>query len=72
MYVGVTRARQTLMVSALKRRKRGRETVAALPSRFIAEMRLDEAAGREDPRARLRRLRTELAARAEATPAAPA
>ncbi|HTP73837.1 MAG TPA: UvrD-helicase domain-containing protein [Burkholderiaceae bacterium] len=63
MYVGVTRARQTLMVSALKRRKRGRETVAALPSRFIVEMKLDEAVQREDPRQRLKRLRAELAAR---------
>ena len=55
MYVGVTRARHTLMVSALKRRKRGRETVPALPSRFIAEMKLDEAVTREDPRERLKR-----------------
>ncbi|HEY6356111.1 MAG TPA: UvrD-helicase domain-containing protein [Burkholderiaceae bacterium] len=64
MYVGVTRARSALMVSALKRRKRGRETVLALPSRFIAEMNLDEAATREDPRERLKRVRAELAARA--------
>jgi len=63
MYVGVTRARQTLLVSALKRRKRGRETVAALPSRFIAEMKLHEAQQPEDPRQRLKRLRAELAAR---------
>jgi ATP-dependent DNA helicase Rep len=71
MYVGVTRARQTLTVSALKRRKRGREVIAALPSRFIAEMKLDEAVAREDPRARLKRLRAELAARsAAAQPAA--
>ncbi|MCC7287026.1 MAG: UvrD-helicase domain-containing protein [Burkholderiaceae bacterium] len=71
MYVGVTRARQTLLVSALRRRKRGRETVAALPSRFIAEMKLDEAQQREDPRERLKRLRAELAARAAPAPAAP-
>jgi ATP-dependent DNA helicase Rep len=72
MYVGVTRARHTLMVSALKRRKRGRETVPALPSRFIAEMKLDEAVTREDPRERLKRVRAELAARsaASAQPAA--
>ena len=69
MYVGVTRARQTLMVSALKRRKRRRETVAALPSRFIAEMKLDESVRREDPRQRLKRLRAELAARSAAAPA---
>jgi len=67
MYVGVTRARHTLMVSALKRRKRGRETVPGLPSRFIAEMKLDEATTREDPRERLRRLRAELVSRGAAS-----
>lgn len=72
MYVGVTRARHTLMVSALKRRKRGRHIVPAQPSRFIDEMKLGESAVREDPRARLQRLRAELAARAAAAPAAPA
>ncbi|HVO06850.1 MAG TPA: UvrD-helicase domain-containing protein [Burkholderiaceae bacterium] len=72
MYVGVTRARHTLMVSALKRRKRGRHIVPAQPSRFIDEMKLGETAVHEDPRARLRRLRAELAARAAAAPAAPA
>jgi ATP-dependent DNA helicase Rep len=72
MYVGITRARHTLMVSWLKRRKRGRETVSALPSRFIAEMKLDEAVAKEDPRERLRRLRAELAARVDAADAASA
>jgi ATP-dependent DNA helicase Rep len=72
MYVGVTRARHTLMVSALKRRKRGRHIVPAQPSRFIDEMKLGETAVREDPRARLQRLRAELAARAAAAPATPA
>ena len=71
MYVGVTRARQSLTVSALKRRKRGRESVPALPSRFIAEMKLDDAASRGDPRERLKRLRAELASRA-AAPVEPA
>jgi ATP-dependent DNA helicase Rep len=70
MYVGVTRARHTLTVSALKRRKRGREMAAALPSRFIAEMKLHEAVAREDPRERLKRLRAELMARATPQPAA--
>ena len=64
MYVGITRARSTLAVSTLKRRKRGRQTAAGVPSRFIAEMKLDERKTREDPRERLRRLRAELAARA--------
>ncbi|HZT56223.1 MAG TPA: UvrD-helicase domain-containing protein, partial [Burkholderiaceae bacterium] len=44
MYVGITRARSTLSVSTLKRRKRGRETVMGVPSRFIKEMKLDEVA----------------------------
>jgi ATP-dependent DNA helicase Rep len=64
MYVGITRARRTLVVSTLRRRKRGRETLPGVPSRFIAEMKLEEASAREDPRERLRRLRAELAARA--------
>jgi ATP-dependent DNA helicase Rep len=63
MYVGITRARRTLAVSTLRRRKRGRETVAGVPSRFIAEMKLHEAGAKEDPRERLKRLRAELAAR---------
>jgi ATP-dependent DNA helicase Rep len=63
MYVGITRARTTLAVSTLKRRKRGRELVAGLPSRFIAEMKLDEQKTKEDPREKLRRIRAELAAK---------
>jgi len=66
MYVGITRARTTLAVSTLRRRKRGREIVAGLPSRFIAEMKLDERKAKEDPREKLRRLRAELAAKAQA------
>ncbi len=69
MYVGITRARQTLAVSWTRRRKRGREVVAAQPSRFIAEMALDEATVREDPREKLKALRAEFARRA-AAPAA--
>jgi ATP-dependent DNA helicase Rep len=69
MYVGITRARRTLVVSTLRRRKRGRETVAGVPSRFIAEMKLDEGGAKEDPRERLKRLRAELAARSAATQA---
>jgi len=64
MYVGITRARSTLAVSTLRRRKKGRDTVAGVPSRFIAEMKLDEATTKEDPRQRLKRLRAELAAKA--------
>jgi ATP-dependent DNA helicase Rep len=72
MYVGITRARRTLAVSWLKRRKRARETVAGLPSRFIAEMKLDQEVAKEDPRERLKRLRAELAARVDAAAAAQA
>ena len=72
MYVGITRARQTLAVSTLRRRKRGREQVAAIPSRFIAEMKLHETPNREDPREKLRRLRDELAAKSAAAAAAAA
>jgi ATP-dependent DNA helicase Rep len=63
MYVGITRARTTLAVSTLRRRKKGRDTVAAVPSRFIAEMKLDEAVVKDDPRERLKKLRAELSAR---------
>ncbi|MDE2453481.1 MAG: UvrD-helicase domain-containing protein [Burkholderiales bacterium] len=64
MYVGITRARTTLVVSTLRRRKKGRDTVAGVPSRFIAEMKLDEVVAKEDPRERLKKLRAELAAKA--------
>jgi ATP-dependent DNA helicase Rep len=64
MYVGITRARTTLAVSTLKRRKRGRETIAGVPSRFIAEMKLDEFKAKEDPREKLKALRAAAAERA--------
>ncbi|MGE5114971.1 MAG: ATP-dependent helicase, partial [Betaproteobacteria bacterium] len=70
MYVGITRARTTLAVSSLRRRKRGRETVVALPSRFVKEMKLDEQAAGVDPRERLKAQRAALAARVAATAAA--
>jgi ATP-dependent DNA helicase Rep len=68
MYVGITRAQKTLVVSTLRRRKKGRETVAGVPSRFIKEMKLDAAGVGEDPREKLKRLRAELAAKAAAAP----
>ena len=67
MYVGITRAQHTLVVSWLKRRKKGRELVPGQPSRFIAEMKLDQTTVREDPREKLRALRAEFAARAAQT-----
>jgi ATP-dependent DNA helicase Rep len=71
MYVGITRAQHTLLVSWLKRRKKGRELVPGQPSRFIAEMALDQATTREDPREKLRALRAEFAQRAAAPPTQP-
>ena len=68
MYVGITRARQTLAVSTLRRRKKGRETVAGVPSRFIAEMKLNEAKAHEDPRERLRKLRESIASKVASSP----
>ena len=70
MYVGITRARSTLAVSTLRRRKRGRETVAGVPSRFIAEMKLHEIAAKSDPREKLKALRAASAQRVEAARAA--
>jgi ATP-dependent DNA helicase Rep len=64
MYVGITRAQRTLAVNWLRRRKKGRETVAGVPSRFIAEMGLDKTTVREDPREKIRALRAEFAKRA--------
>jgi ATP-dependent DNA helicase Rep len=65
MYVGITRARRTLAVSWLRRRKKGREMVAGQPSRFVAEMKLDEAGGKRDARADFQALRARLAAKAQ-------
>jgi ATP-dependent DNA helicase Rep len=66
MYVGITRARTSLVVSTLRRRKKGRETVAGIPSRFIEEMKLQEQVAKGDPRERLKKLREALAAKAAA------
>jgi ATP-dependent DNA helicase Rep len=70
MYVGITRARTTLAVSTLRRRKKGRETVTGVPSRFIAEMKLHESTTKEDPKERLKKLREQLAAKAAAAASA--
>ena len=40
--------------------------MAGVPSRFIAEMKLEEGGAREDPRERLKALRASLAARGAA------
>ena len=70
MYVGITRARTTLAVSTLRRRKKGRDTIQGVPSRFIAEMKLGEGGAKEDPRERLKRLRAQLSAKVDAAPPA--
>ncbi|MEY2875164.1 MAG: hypothetical protein RLZZ373_2535, partial [Pseudomonadota bacterium] len=64
MYVGITRARRTLLVSTLLRQKRGREIKRAVPSRFIGEMKLDERVVKENPRDRIAAQRAAFAARA--------
>jgi len=66
MYVGITRAQRSLVVSWCRKRKKGREMVSALPSRFIAEMALNTAATKDDPREKLRALRAEFALRVQA------
>ncbi|KQP12250.1 ATP-dependent helicase [Pseudorhodoferax sp. Leaf267] len=70
MYVGITRAQRTLAVTWTRKRKKGREMVAALPSRFIAEMGLDKTTVKEDPREKLRALRAEFAKKAASAAAA--
>jgi ATP-dependent DNA helicase Rep len=72
MYVGITRAQRSLAVSWTKRRKKGREMIAAQPSRFIAEMALDKTTAKEDPREKLKALRAEFAKKALDTAAAAA
>jgi ATP-dependent DNA helicase Rep len=67
MYVGITRAQRSLAVSWTRKRKKGRDMIAAQPSRFIAEMGLDQATVKEDPREKLRALRAEFALKAQAS-----
>ncbi|NML48596.1 UvrD-helicase domain-containing protein [Ramlibacter sp. G-1-2-2] len=72
MYVGITRAQRSLVVSYPKKRKKGREMVHAQPSRFIAEMALDVKTMKEDPREKLRALRAEFAKKSAESAAAAA
>ncbi|CAN5914117.1 UvrD-helicase domain-containing protein [soil metagenome] len=65
MYVGITRAQRSLAVSWTKKRKKGREMIAGIPSRFIAEMALDKTTAKEDPREKLKALRAEFARKAQ-------
>jgi ATP-dependent DNA helicase Rep len=72
MYVGITRAQRSLAVSWTRKRKKGREMVAAQPSRFIAEMALEKATTKEDPREKLKALRAEFAKKSADAAAAAA
>ncbi len=72
MYVGITRAQRSLAVSWTRKRKKGREMIAAQPSRFIAEMSLETATTKENPREKLKALRAEFAKKAADTVAAAA
>ncbi|HEY0877209.1 MAG TPA: 3'-5' exonuclease, partial [Zeimonas sp.] len=66
MYVAVTRAQRSLTLTWCRRRKRGREPLAQLPSRFLAEMQLEaspgpsQAVSQEAGKARLASLRAML------------
>lgn len=72
MYVGITRAQRSLAVSWSRKRKKGREMIAAQPSRFIAEMALDKTTVKEDPREKLKALRAEFAKKSADAAAAAA
>ena len=72
MYVGITRAQRTLAVNWLRKRKKGRDFINGVPSRFIAEMALDKTTIKEDPREKLKALRAEFAQKAAAGLAAAA
>jgi ATP-dependent DNA helicase Rep len=65
MYVGITRAQRSLAVSWTRKRKKGRDIVPGVPSRFIAEMSLEKATTKEDPREKLKALRAEFAKKAQ-------
>ena len=64
MYVGITRAQRTLAVNWLRKRKKGRDFIAGVPSRFIAEMALVKATVKQDPREKIKALRAEFAKKA--------
>ena len=64
MYVGITRAQRTLAVNWLRKRKKGRDMIPGVPSRFIAEMALDQTTIKQDPREKLKALRAEFAKKA--------
>lgn len=68
MYVGITRAKKTLMVSWTKKRKKGRELVSTQPSRFIQEMSVDVVPSSQSSREKIRALREEFLQRSLSQP----
>jgi ATP-dependent DNA helicase Rep len=54
-----------LAVNILRRRKRGRDTIPAVVSRFVGEMKLHENANTLNPRDKLKALREAAALRAQ-------
>jgi len=66
MYVGVTRAMRSLSISWCRKRRRAREAQTCEPSRFIAELGIDQAASTPaadaiSPQERMARLKAMLA-----------
>jgi ATP-dependent DNA helicase Rep len=65
MYVGITRAQRTLQVSWPGKRKKGRDLVDAMPSRFIEEMALEVERPQVDHQERLKIMREQLKKKAD-------
>ncbi|MBN2690279.1 MAG: UvrD-helicase domain-containing protein [Burkholderiaceae bacterium] len=74
MYVGVTRARQTLVLSWCQKRKQGRGAAGRTPSRFIGEMQTGQpkTSNKDAAMARIAALRNRLGAAAAEESAAAA
>lgn len=75
MYVAITRAKRTLVVTHAAKRKKGREMRATTASRFIEEMKLNSAVSEADKKLsvndRLAKLKASLKTNALETPILP-